>query len=104
MAIFYKKLQKLLSDWRQIFGCDAITLHQFAQCDKINIFWAGILLFSLSFFLYQVIAMYSNHKIWCILGLGLSLLFIYIIYNFSKRTFSALPLVSVLGLLSFFVA
>ena len=40
----------------------------------------------------QVIAKYSNHKIWCILGLGLSLLFIYIIYNFSKRTFSALPL------------
>ena len=39
-----------------------------------------------------IIAMYSNHKIWCILGLGLSLLFIYIIYNFSKRTFSALPL------------
>ena len=28
--------------------------------------------------------MYSNHKIWCILGLGLSLLFIYIIYNFSN--------------------
>ena len=33
----------------------------------------------------QMIAIYSNHKIWCILGLGLSLLFIYTIYNFSKR-------------------
>ena len=43
-------------------------------------------------FLYQIIAIYSNHKIWFILGLGLSLLFIYIIYNFTKRTFSALPL------------
>ena len=30
--------------------------------------------------IYQMIAMYSNHKIWCILGLGLSLLFIYLHY------------------------